>query len=84
MSEQLRIDPNTACKEEVQKIKANLPKNIRDRICEKFPEYNTKIGSKLMDNVLAGRSADLRLTEILKQFAFANKTSTQTTISDGN
>lgn len=75
--EQLRKDPNATCKAEVSKIKNQLPKNIRKQVCEKFPQYNTKTGSKLLDNVLAGRSADLRLTEILKSFASINTQVTQ-------
>lgn len=73
----LRQDPNAACKAEVEKIKKDLPKNIREQVCEKFPQYNTKHGSTLLNNVLAGRSADLRLTEILKRFAFENTQVTQ-------
>lgn len=75
--EQLRKDPSAACKAEVAKIKKDLPKNIREQICEKFPEYNTKKGSALINNVLGGYSADLRLTEILKYFAFINTQVTQ-------
>lgn len=75
--EKLRKDPNAACKEQIAKIKKDLPKNVRVLVCEEFPEYNTKVGAKLLDNVLSGSSADLRLTEILKKFAFINTQVTQ-------
>lgn len=74
---ELRKSPSAALKEQVAKIKCDLPKNIRELIYEKFPEYNTAKGAVLIQNVLAGRSADLRLTEILKAYAFANKQGVQ-------
>lgn len=72
MKKTLRQSPNEFCKAEVSKIKKNLPHNLRELIYEKFPEYNTAKGSVLINNVLAGNTADLRLTEILKSFAFIN------------
>lgn len=82
MKIELSDSPSKKCKAEVLKIKQDLPKNVRDLIYEKFPEYNTAKGATLIQNVLAGRTANSRLTEILKQFAFINKISTQTTIPD--
>ena len=76
----LRKSPNDFCKAEVLKIKKDLPENLRELIYEKFPEYNTSKGVALINNVLSGRSADLRLTEILKSFAFINTQVTQTEI----
>ena len=69
-----------ALKEQVAKIKNDLPHNVKKLIIEKFPEYDTKKGTILIQNVLAGRTADLRLTEILKAFAFANKQGVQLSI----
>lgn len=77
LKKSLRLSPDKFYSSEVLKIKKDLPKNIRDLIYENFPEYNTAKGSELIMNVLAGRSPCMRLTEILKQFAFANKQNTQ-------
>ena len=76
----LRQSPDKFYKSEVLRIKKDLPKNIRDLIYENFPEYNTAKGHDLIMNVLAGRSPDMKLTEILKQFALANIKPTQTEI----
>lgn len=65
---ELRENPRKKCKEEVAAIKNELPKNIRELIYSKFPEYNTAKGATLINNVLAGRTADLKLTDILKEF----------------
>lgn len=64
-----RTSPATACKERVAAIRAKLPKNVRLLIMDKYSEYNTGTGSILINNVLAGRSADLKLTEILEKIA---------------
>lgn len=70
---QLRENPRTKLIEQVKAIKGELPKNIRERIFNKFPEYNTAKGAVLIQNVLAGRTADARLTEILKSLHFEYK-----------
>lgn len=77
MKIELSDSPGKKCKADVLKIKKDLPKNVRALIYENFPEYNTATGSNLISNVLAGRTAHSRLTEILKQFAFVNKQNTQ-------
>lgn len=77
MKTELSDSPSKKCKAEVLKIKKDLPANLRELIFEKFPEYNTAKGYNLISNVLAGRTANSRLTEILKQFAFINTQITQ-------
>lgn len=77
---ELRKSPSVELKAQVAKIKNDLPHNIKTLIIEKFPEYDTKKGTILIQNVLAGRTADLRLTEILKSYAFINKLPKQTEI----
>lgn len=77
---ELRKSPSVELKAQVAKIKNDLPHNVKTLIIEKFPEYDTKKGTILIQNVLAGRSADVRLTEILKAFAFANKQGVQLSI----
>lgn len=72
MSE-LRENPRKMLVAEVREIKNELPKNIRERIVAKFPEYDTKKGAALINNVLSLRTADARLTEILKAFHFEYK-----------
>lgn len=65
----LRVDPGADCKRRVSAIKDKLPKEVRSIIMERYREYNTGSGSSLINNVIAGRSADLRLTEILEKIA---------------
>lgn len=83
MKKQLRQSPNDMYRARVEKVKPFLPKNFREIIFEKFPEYNTSSNSNLIMNVLAGRSSDVRLTEILEQIALKTPEPTnQTTIFD--
>ncbi|MDO9187146.1 MAG: hypothetical protein Q7W13_14120 [Bacteroidia bacterium] len=77
MKTELSDSPGKKCKADVLKIKKDLPKNVRDLIYGSFPEYNTAKGYNLISNVLAGRTAHTKLTEILKQLALANKQNTQ-------
>lgn len=77
METQLHQSPSKKCKAEVLEIKNDLPKNVKELIFEKFPQYNTAKGVNLISNVLAGRTADLKLTEILKSFASINTQVTQ-------
>lgn len=82
---QLRENPRTKLTEQVAAIKEELPKNIRELIYKKFPEYNTAKGANLINNVLAGRTADARLTEILKAFHFEYKvTQPSKTLTDSH
>lgn len=66
MAKQLRVDPGADCKRRVKLIKKKLPKNIKQKIFQDHKEYDTASGTRLIDNVIAGRSADLKLTEILE------------------
>ena len=70
----LRKSPNAFCRAEVKAIKHKLPYNVREIIYKRYPEYNTGVGAYLINNVLTGRTTDLRLTEILKEIANENKT----------
>lgn len=59
-------DTRTLLKERVAAVKPHLPKNWRKLVFEKMPELNTHTGSTLLTNVLAGRSTDYRITEVLE------------------
>jgi hypothetical protein len=72
MNNTLRKSPNDAYKARVKAIKEKLPKNFREIIYEKFPKYNTAKGAMLINNVVALRSPDITLTEILEQIAANN------------
>jgi hypothetical protein len=65
----VRVDPGADCKRRVANIRTALPKDIKKIIIAKYPEYNTIANGKLIENVLAGKSADLRLTEIFEAIA---------------
>ena len=67
VEESLRKSPDQMYKERVISIKDKLPKNFRQIIYDTFPEYNTAKGAILINNVVVGRSPDVRLTEILLQ-----------------
>jgi hypothetical protein len=60
-------------KERVKELKAFLPFNIRKKLLELHPEYNTKQGYDLLDNVLKGKSADYRIMEILEKIVQQNQ-----------
>ena len=59
-------DTRVLLKNRVAIAKKNLPKNWRKMVFEKMPELNTHSGSTLLTNVLAGRSSDYRITEVLE------------------
>lgn len=61
----LRIDPTAACKERVAVLKP-FPKYLKRTIIKKFPEYDSANGGTLISNVMALRTADLRLTQIIE------------------
>lgn len=65
----LRVDPGADCKRRVAEIKDLLPKEVRTIITERHREYNTASGIRLISNVIAGYSSDLKLTEILEKIA---------------
>lgn len=54
-------------KERVKLIKQKLPKHIKKIIITNYPEYNSVEGCNLINNVLALKSPDLRLCEILEK-----------------
>lgn len=69
----LRESPSSRLKSEIAAIRNDLPKDIRERIFKRFPEYNTYKNGTLINNVLAGTSSDARLTEIIKALYFEYK-----------
>jgi hypothetical protein len=64
-----RISPSDAYIQRVKAIKPNLPKNYRAIILSNYPEYNSVKGGVLIQNVVAMRTADVLLTEILEKIA---------------
>lgn len=65
----LRQSPNELCKERVKAVRNLLPKNAREIIYKKYPQYNNAEGVKLIDNVLHGASSDVFLTQVLEEIA---------------
>lgn len=64
-------------KERIKKVK-NIPlKNLRTKILFLHPEYDTKQGKTLINNVLNLKSTDLRLCEILEKIAQMRNIKTQ-------
>ena len=56
-------------KERIKTIKSKLPRDYRKVVKKMYPEYNTIEGMDLLNNVVALRSTDLRLCEILERIA---------------
>lgn len=69
----LRVDPGVECKRRVAAIKSQLPKGVKAIITKEHSEYDTIAGGRLIDNVIAGKSSDLKLTEILEEIAKPKK-----------
>lgn len=61
-----RVSANAEYKNRVKAIKDKLPSNWRDIIIRNFPKYGSQKAYVLMSNVLAGRSADVTLTEYME------------------
>lgn len=61
--------PSKYFKSRVKKIKNDLPKDWRSIVMNHFPEYDSAVGLRLMNNVHKGNSADMRLTEIMEQIS---------------
>jgi hypothetical protein len=66
-----RINPAAELKNKIKKLKDDkrLPKDFRDILIERYPEYNTLEGGKLVEAVFLRRAADLRLTSIFEEIA---------------
>lgn len=64
-----RVSPTAEYTQRVKKIKALLPKNYKEILFANYPEYNTAKGAILIQNVVAQRSADIVVTEILERIA---------------
>jgi hypothetical protein len=56
----------TSLKMRVLAIRSQLPANVRARILDQFPDYDTAKGAKKIHNVLGGASSDERLTDFLE------------------
>lgn len=64
-----RVSPTTAYTNRVDLIKGKLPKNYKEVLLTNHPEYNNHKGAILVQNVVALRSADVVITEILERIA---------------
>ncbi len=64
-----RINPRKIYSKRIQVVKKKLPKNYKAVLIQYHPEYNTIAGAALINNVITGRTADIKLTEILEQIA---------------
>lgn len=64
-----RVSPSAAFIKRVKSAKVDLPKDYKKIIYTNYPEYNTHEGSVLVQNVVACRTADVVLTEILEKIA---------------
>lgn len=69
MTKKLRVSPGAECKRRVAAIRDRLPKNVRQLLTASHREYDSAEGLILINNVLSGRSQDLKLTEILEAIA---------------
>ena len=82
MKSQIRQSPNESYKARVKAVKRSLPKNVRDIIYERFPQYSKPDGVSLINNVLTGSSSDVALTEILEQISLRYKQEKQEEITN--
>lgn len=65
----LPLDKKKALRERVLAIKDQLPTNWRAILVAKYPQYDKMIYASLLANVVAGRTSDGMITEILEEIA---------------
>lgn len=65
----LKRKPVQACKARVEAAKPNLPEGWVSILIRHYPEYDTIAGGHLLKNIIAGRSSDLIITEIIEKIA---------------
>ena len=63
------VSPTKKLKARVQAVKDKLPEGYRAIIIQHYDEYNTVKGYQLISNVIALRTANEPLTEILEKIA---------------
>ena len=62
-----KIKPNDLISARIDAIKPLLPKNWKEILIEKYPEYNTIKGGAFINNALAKRTFDVLFTERLEE-----------------
>jgi hypothetical protein len=72
-----RQSAREAFKAEVFALKGKLPENWKERLRIKHPEYDTAKGTRLLDNIITGRSTDAIvlgfMKEIIQEFELEQK-----------
>ena len=53
-------------RQRVLAVRGKLPSDVRARIFERFPAYDTAKGSRKVENIFTGASTDEELTEFLE------------------
>lgn len=69
----LRVSPRDEYLEKMVKIREGLPKDWRERVKEKHPEYDSSEGYNLLSRVYSLQTADAKLTPILAEIAKEHK-----------